>query len=240
MMGKYVHNKSVDNSLSWQADFDIQRLSLFKILPKMKKSIVIALLLFVIIGESRSQDFEGTIVYQISYLNLPDEAKAMIPDEPMLSTLSIKDNKSKMESNMMGTKMTVLSDLSTKMMTVYSDVMGQKFKSSSPMEKMGEVEITLVPDDTKSIAGYECEKALVSSGDVESLTVYYTREIQSDAFLSLNPQFGKLEGFPLEYQLQQQGFTMVFSAQEVKEVTLSPEIFEAPKGDYREAPKTGF
>jgi hypothetical protein len=218
----------------------MQWLSLIKRTLVMKKFIVAALLVYGIVGESVSQDFEGTITYEISYLDLPDEARAMLPDEPMLSTLSIRDDQSKMESNMMGTKMVVLSDLSTKMMTVYSDVMGQKFKSSTSMDEMTEAGIELVPNDTKKIAGYVCEKALVSNGDSGEVTVYYTRELKSDAFLSLNPQFGKLDGFPLEYQIQQQGFTMVFSAREVKDVKLSPETFEAPKGDYKEAPKNGF
>ena len=182
------------------------------------------------------QDFEGTISYEISYTNLPKEMQDMLPKENQKSIFSIKDTKTKMEMDMMGTKMIIISDIETSTSTSYTDVMGQKIKSIIPMENAEGAEIKLTDGETKKIAGFLCKKAIIIESDSPDVEVYYSEELKSNAFLSLQPQFKKLKGIPLEYQLNQQGMTIIYSAKEVTKKSLNNSFFNPPEGDYKKAP----
>lgn len=161
----------------------------------------------------------------------------MLPKESPESIFSIKGSKTKMEMNMMGSTIIVLSDTETKTTVSYSDVMGQKYKSTTPMEEAGDVEIILVDDETKTIAGYLCKKAIMKQPDSPDVEVFYSEELKSDALSSINPQFKKLKGIPLEYQFHQEGMSMVSTAKEVKKETLDDNVFNPPAGEYKKAPK---
>ena len=202
----------------------------------MKSLTLFALFIYCFIYHAHSQDFEGTIRYEISYLNLTEDMKRMLPKENPESLFSIKGNKTKMEMDMMGSKMIVISDTETNVSTSYTDFMGQKIKNVVPMEDAEEVEIKLVDSDTKTIAGYLCKKAIMKQSGMPDMEVYYTEELKSEALSSFNSQFKKLKGIPLEYQIHQQGITMVSSAKEVIKKTISSSVFNAPAGDYKEAP----
>ena len=184
-----------------------------------------------------SQDFEGTILYEISYMNLTKEMKDMLPEESPKSIFSIKGTKTKMEMDMMGTKMIVLSDIETNTSTSYTDVMGQKIKSTTPIEELEEIEIELIEGETKRIAGYLCKKAIMKQPDSPDIEVYYSEDLKSSAFSSMLSQFKKLKGIPLEYQMHQQGMTMISTAKEVTRKSLNNSVFDPPSGDYKEAPE---
>ncbi|TRX54795.1 DUF4412 domain-containing protein [Fulvivirga sp. M361] len=186
---------------------------------------------------AHSQDFEGTIQYEVSYMNLTKEMKDMLPEENPKSIFSIKGTKTKMEMDMMGTKMIILSDIETNTSTSYTDIMGQKIKSTTPMEDVEGVEIKLIDGATKRIAGYLCKKAIMKQPDSPDVEVYYSEDLKSSAFSSMQSQFKKLKGIPLEYQLNQQGITMTYSAKEVIRKPLNNSVFNPPEGDYKKAPE---
>ena len=190
-----------------------------------------------LITNTYGQDFEGTILYEISYMNLTEEMKKMLPKENPGSMFSIRGNKTKMEMDMMGSKTIIISDIEANTSTSYIDVMGQKIKSTTPMEEAGEVEIELIDGATKRIAGYLCKKAIIKQSGSPDVEVYYSEDLQSSVFSSFNSQFKKLKGIPLEYQLHQQGMSMMCSAKEVIKKTLNDSIFDPPAGDYKEAPE---
>ncbi|MBV6645903.1 MAG: DUF4412 domain-containing protein [Cyclobacteriaceae bacterium] len=169
-------------------------------------------------------------------MNLTKEMKAMLPEENPKSIFSIKGAKIKTEMDMMGTKMIILSDIETNTSTSYTDVMGQKIKSTMPMEDADEVDIALVDGETKKIAGYLCKKAIIKQPDSPDVEVYYSEDLKSSAFSSMQSQFKKLKGIPLEYQLSQQGVTMTYSAKEIVRKLLDDSVFNPPEGDYKKAP----
>ncbi|MEM9896305.1 MAG: DUF4412 domain-containing protein [Bacteroidota bacterium] len=202
----------------------------------MKQLTLVLFFASCVFSAAYSQDFEGTILYEASYQNLTPEMKKMLPDQNPQSVFSFKGNKTKMEMEMMGMKMVVLSDLEKNTSISYTDVMGQKFKATTPIDDSDKVEITLVDGETKKIAGYLCKKAIMKQPEMPDVEVYYAEDLKSSAISSMLSQFGKLAGIPLEYQIQQQGITMTFSAKEVKRQSLSNSIFNPPAGEYKKAP----
>ncbi|MEM6642584.1 MAG: DUF4412 domain-containing protein [Bacteroidota bacterium] len=182
-----------------------------------------------------SQDFEGTILYEVSYLNLSEEIRKMLPDETTQVLFSMKGDKTKMEMEMMGAKMVMISDMKANVMTSYTDVMGQKIKSTNSTENTESIEIEKT-DETKKVAGYLCKKVIMKQPEIGSIDVYYAPDLKSSAFLSLQPSFKELKGIPLEYQMSQQGMSMIYTATEVVKKGISDSTFDPPPGDYKEAP----
>lgn len=188
------------------------------------------------ITHAYGQDFEGTILFEISYLNLSKEMKDMLPKENPKTLFSIKGTKTKMEMDMMGTKMIIISDLETNTSTSYTDVMGQKVKSVIPLEDQTTGKVELFEGETKKIAGYSCKRAVFTQSGSPDVEVFYTEDLQSSAFSSMQSQFAKLKGLPLEYQVHQQGMTMIYSAKEVTKQQMAENAFNPPSGDYKVAP----
>lgn len=202
----------------------------------MKKVTLVALLIFFSIGSSFSQDFEGTIRYEASFENLPAEVQAMMPKENPESLVYIKGGKTKTEMNMMGSIVIVISDVETSTTTTYTEVMGQKMKSTITVEDAEKVEIKIVEGETKEIAGFQCKKAIIKQDGNPEMEVYFSPDLKSDALSSMNPQFRELNGVPLEYQVHQQGMTMTYSAKEVKKQVIGNDTFNPPAGNYKEMP----
>lgn len=202
----------------------------------MKRISLLILLICLSVFFSYSQDFEGVIKYEISYINLPKEAKAMLPEGDMFSTMSIKGAKTKMEADMMGARMIIISDMETNTSISYTDVMGMKMKSTQTNENVDKIEIDLIEGETKKVAGYVCKKAIMKQPDSPDVEVYYSEQLKSEAIWSSLPQFKKLNGIPLEFQVNNQGTSMIYSAKEVTKKSLSNSVFNPPSGDYKEAP----
>ena len=204
----------------------------------MKRLTLLTLFICFAITKSFSQDFEGTILFEFTYMNLTEEMKKMLPEEPPQSIFSIKGTKLKMEMDMMGTEMVMISDVTTNTSTSYTDVMGQKIKTISKLDDGEEIEVILIDGETKRIAGYLCKKAIIKQADSPDVEVYYTEDLKSVAFSSMQSQFKKLKGIPLEYQVHNEGMSMITSAKEVIKKSIDNSIFNPPAGDYKEAPKT--
>lgn len=202
----------------------------------MKYFVLLTSFICCSILQAHSQVFEGTIRYEVSYMNLTKEMQDMLPDNNSESLFSIKGTKTKMEMDMMGSKMIIIFDIETNTSTSYTDVMGQKIKSTTAIEDEWELEIELVDSETKKIAGYLCKKAIMKQADMPDVEVYYTEDLKSNAWSSMNPQFKKLKGIPLEYQIRQQGMTMMSKAIEVTKKILNNSVFDPPAGNYKNAP----
>ena len=203
----------------------------------MKSLSLATLFIFASILLVSGQDFEGSIKYKMSYSNLPKEMKDMMPEEVPESVLKIKGSKTKMEVSMMGFNNVTIFDGDAKTNTTYMDGMGQKIKSTIPIEDEEKIEIKLVEGETKRIAGYLCNKAIIKQADTPDLEVFYAKDLKSETLMSLNPAFKDLKGLPLEYQINEQGMTIMVTATEVVKKSLDNSEFDPPAGDYKEAPK---
>lgn len=207
----------------------------------MKKLLIIALCAlsyhFTI-----AQNFEGIIIFKITYENLPPEMQnqeAMLPKE---YKVHIKDKKSRVESSTAMSTTVVISDMDAKTSTILMNSMGQKMKISLDADDLDGIKSENKSDieyinEEKTIAGYTCKKALLKTeGDNEGseTSFYYTEEI---APIKLHGFEGMmLKGMPLEYSVSSQGIKMVMTASKIEKTSVSDSMFDVPEG-YMEMPE---
>ena len=154
--------------------------------------------------------------------------ESMLPQD---IKIHMKGSKSRVEqSQMMGTHVAV-SDMDQKNGFLEMDVNGQKLRimvsTSKFEEEAAEMSNIEYVDESKQIAGYPCKKAILKDeNDQVAMTVFYTEKIQNKAQL----QFVGLKGFPLEYSMNQQNFTMIMTASVVSEEDVPDQLFEKSEG----------
>lgn len=176
--------------------------------------------------------FEGTVVYTIEYLEVPDEVKGMESMLPKTSTMSISGDLIKVEQEVMGGNQIVIVDNHKKESHILMNMMGQKldiFLSKEELEaaekenpKMKIEEL----DGGKTIMGYKCKEALVTNPDTgDTQRVFYTKKLEIE-----HKDFKSLKGFPLEYQTNQQGMKLKMTATEITKKKLPASLFEVPDG----------
>ena len=202
----------------------------------MKKYLHQSAVLFAILFISQfslyaQSNFEGKIVYLISYKDLPAEMKdyeAMLPKE---MTVQLKGNKSRVEQNQMMGRNVVVSDMDNKNGFMEMEMGGQKLRMNISTEEFDQQESKIENieylTETKSIAGYPCKKAIIKddSGNL-AMTIFYTEKIKNQA----QKEFVGLKGFPLEYSMSQNGINMLMTANVVSEESISDALFEKSEG----------
>ena len=178
-------------------------------------------------------EFEGKIVYSISYEDLPEEYAAYTSMMPKESTIYIKGEKTRVEqSTGMGSTITII-DNKAKTGYICMDMMGNKmafkmdaktFDDNSNANEKPEVTYS---NETKTIAGYTCKKAEIKSKDAEEpMVVWFTEEIPT--FKSKD--FKYINGFPMEYQVKNGGMTMLMTATTISKEKVSDTYFKIPSG----------
>jgi|TARA_B100000965_G_C19600782_1_gene762529 GLPGLI family protein len=179
---------------------------------------------------SETKRFEGDIIYSITYVQLPDDLKgyeSMLPGE---ITMTISGNKSMLRQEVMGGSQTIISDETSGTGEIMMDMMGQKFHiklSKEDIEKeeesMGESTVKSL-EGSKTILGYKCQKGQLINGG-QTIDVWYTKQIDAT-----HKEFEKLNGFPLEYETEEQGMKMRITATKVAERKVDPKEFAVPEG----------
>lgn len=176
-------------------------------------------------------DFEGKIVYTITYKDMPAEMKGMEGMLPKDLIMQIKGNKSRIEQSQVMGKNVVVSDMDQKNGFMEMDMGGQKLRINISTEDFNK-EANQMPnieylDETKTIAGYPCKKAIMKdeSGQL-AMTVFYTEKISNKS----QKEFVGLKGFPLQYTISQQNMTMEMTASDVSEESISDNIFKQSEG----------
>ena len=146
-------------------------------------------------------------------------------DMGMVSSTSVVNNKSKegyTAINMMGKKVaTRLTEED------YGDATDRLF------DKDAEIEYT---EEYKEIAGYNCQKVLVTNSDGTQLDFFVTSKIQpkSNVFDAIG-----IEGFPLEFQISQMGMEFTLTAESVVKDPDTDFSLDIPEG-YTEYSKEEF
>ncbi len=205
-------------------------------------SAVSLLLLFLFATNTllAQSSFEGKIVYSITYEDMPAEMKGMESMLPKEMIIHIKENKSRLEQNQMMGKMVVVSDMDQKNGFMEMGMGDQQLRINISTEEF-EQETKKMPnieylDETKTIAGYECKKAIMKddSGQI-SITVFYTEKINNKA----QKEFAGLKGFPLQYSMNQQNMKVIMTASTVSEESVQENIFEKTEG-YKDISQADF
>ena len=173
---------------------------------------------------SMAQITEGHVSYKIDCVSdNPDMQMAVTMLQG--STMEIYFNEGLTRSEMkMGTMMnisTLTNEKTGDFLMLMSGMVGKnailttldeinKEKAETP-----EMEVTLV-DETKTIMGYVCKKAIMTSEDGSESVFWYTEEIKvaSKGQSYLNE---KVPGFPLEYDINNAGLKMVLTVTEIEQ-----------------------
>ena len=193
-------------------------------------------ILISIMGTTTAQKaFEGTSIYEIEYEDLPEEMEgyeAMLPKETMMK---IKGAKTKTEQNTgMGSTISIYdgdNETSTTLMNMMGNKVAIKMNKEEMKAQKPEKEPEIIyTEESKEIAGYPCKKAKITyNEDGETLTVFYTEEINAQKAQS---QYEGLKGFPMQYEIFNQGIKMIMTVKEVKAEKVAASEFTTPK-DYQ-------
>lgn len=207
----------------------------------MKKKFVPIFFLFAIVMgiQAQAQKINQCKVdYDVEILEAPemDEmTKAMMAD--MTISLAFKDKAARVEMYMAMMNVVVIADDEAKKGVMLMEMMGQKMakpmdeseldQGNEPLEDY-EVEIT---GRTKKIAGHVCKEAVVTAAEGGTYTVWYTEDIEVEA-QSTGYTYSKIEGFPLEMDIDQDDMKIRMKASEVSTKGLTDDMFstEIPAG----------
>jgi GLPGLI family protein len=154
--------------------------------------------------------------------------EGMLPKD---MTILIKGNKSRVEQSQMMGKNVIVSDMDQKNGFMEMDMAGQKLRINISTEEF-EQKSNQMPnieylDETKTIAGYPCKKAIMKDENgLLTMTVFYTEKITNKS----QTEFAGLKGFPLQYSMKQQNMTMEMTATEVTKESISDDTFKKSDG----------
>ena len=111
-------------------------------------------------------NFEGKIVYTISYTDLPEEMKEYESMLPKDMAITMKGNKSRVEQSQMMGKNIIVSDMDNKNGFIETDMGVQKFRVNISTEEFKQEEESIPSiveylEGSKIILGYDCKKAII-------------------------------------------------------------------------------
>ena len=202
----------------------------------MHKIIFIVLLVAATASTSvgKDKEFKGLITYTIEYsdMDLPEQ---MRPYLPRMLNMYFRGEMTKTVMTTAGGKTIKIKDGEEKTVITLIDMAGQKLAMKSNMEEIRK-ELENTPgyrtefkNETRTIAGYKCKKAvLIPEDDGEWLTVYYTEELGSNVNYFDTPQFSEIPGIMLEFQMSTPQFKMTYTASGVDKKTISKKEFKVP------------
>jgi GLPGLI family protein len=188
---------------------------------------------------AQAQIKEGSVTYSITVEGMPPEQAAMM--KGMELNMAFKNNKSRVEfTSPMMTSTTVSSDDGS---LTLMDGMGMKSftkLSKADMEKESkknpEPKITYT-EEKKTIATYECKKAIVEvkdqKGETQKLNVWYCEKLPNNGGGRMG-QFKGLKGAPLEFDSNQGGMKMKMTATKVSTSPLADSQFILSTDGYTE------
>lgn len=210
------------------------------------KKITFLIISFILTGflassaQKGNKPFAGTLNVKIQYEG--DWDAATLAQQPREFIIIMNDKKQKSEIIAGGAMLSTIVNTLDSSVTTLINAMGMKFyvKQSKEyiIESLDEKNLPTINylDETKMIAGYECKKAeyitLDEFDDEVKTIVYYTTSIGIPA-MNWGGQFHGLNGYPMEYSVQTDEGSIIFSVTEVKSKKVKDIEFMIPT-DYEE------
>lgn len=187
-----------------------------------------------------AQSNEGHIVYKIDVSSDdPEMAMGVAMLNGASMEISFQGKKSSTTMNM-GAMMSVttITNEADEVLMLMGGMMGKKaiktsvdeMKKSSDSEDMPEFEIQLVKGK-KTVAGYECKKAIIESEEGEDVIYWYTEEFKMNNEAQGNAN-GKIPGVALAFETSNGGMVMSFEASKVDSKVKDKSVFsmKIPEG----------
>ena len=185
-------------------------------------------------SQKKAKPFKGVITYGIAYDGDEIDAatQAQLPTEILVS---VRGSLVRNEQVSAFYTMASISNLEEGSAIILIDAMGMKIAVNQSKEEIeeglaeAEMEDPVIKllDETKVIAGYNCKKAEVTSGE-EVIEVFYTEEIAIPEGMNDNNGFKGINGMLMEYTVDQQGMIMIMTAKEVKKGGVGKGLFLIP------------
>ncbi len=213
--------------------------SIMKKRTTLRSTFTLLLAMMTIVVMALPKQFEGIITYKITYPG-STFTEAQMAMFPKIMTITIKGHKSMSEiQTQMGSQIGI-TDYENRTKTQLINMMGQKYAipqtTEEIMEEMkeepqGEVQST---DETKTIAGYTCKKAIVivnDDGTKITYEVWFSEEFGAENPNFDNPIYKDIKGVMMEFSMITPQFTMKFTAISVDKKKISNKDFEIP-ADY--------
>ena len=202
---------------------------------------LLAMVTLMPLAKAQKAPFTGTVVFDVKAEgDIPEQAKAMMPTE---MTLKLIPEKQSMAMNFGMMEQKTIYDAATQESNSMMNVMGQKLvikvtAAQIQEQRLAQGETTGVKlaDDTKTIAGYLCKKAIITKkvkdGADVTMEVYYTDDIDVSKFKFSNA-IPELNGFPMEYTMKNGPMAFKMTARSVKKENIAASEFVVP-ADYKQ------
>ncbi|MBW7846063.1 MAG: hypothetical protein H3C45_10575 [Bacteroidia bacterium] len=209
----------------------------------MKKHVLILVAFAFSILAVHAQIKEGSITYSMKFEGMSKEESAMMGDMKLVSTFKNGNTRTEMSSLAFKNINVMNSEGFTMLMESMGNKMALK-QSKEELKKFAESKVQLTPkieytNEKKTIAGYECKKAIVSfvqNNVEEKMVMWY-----SDKFINPNIEgddwgqsFMKgLKGLPFEYSMQQGNMKFSIEATAISTAPVDDKLFKVSTDGYR-------
>lgn len=171
----------------------------------------------------------GVIKIEITDVKADDPQQAMMLESMKGSetVINFKGKQSAVAMSMMGgmINMKINTDPDANKFDMLMDAMGQKMWIESPLdasvspeekEKASKAIVEYDKSKTKEIAGYKCFAFSIKNEESGDINGYMTSDIKANNNIQ-GYQSLKLDGFPMEYTVSNEGFSMTMSAKEISD-----------------------
>ncbi len=182
------------------------------------------------------QDFtEGRIVYEITFpeLDMDEATRGSLPTE---SVVFVKGDLSRTDMNV-GPRMSSSSIYNARsgQVTALTEFMDSKTyivmqPGKGPVPAGTSSNVVLFDKDVKNIAGFNCKRAVLKGKDNVTSDLFYTDKIT--ARIAVNVQFAGVDGFPMQFLVNQNGLKMQYTVREVVQESVPSSYFTIPE-DYK-------
>ena len=181
---------------------------------------------------------EGTLVYNMEIRtsnNLPGKGNVI---EGCTNTIYLKGHNSRTELVSPLGNETTIHDAKLGNAVILKEYSGQKLMIKLTRENWMEKNKSYnsirfeTVDETKTIAGYKCKKAVAKTADGKSFLVYYTPDLLVTN-KEYNPTFTNLPGLAMEYEIESGSMIFKFTVAKINADPVLVSKFDFPKSGYR-------
>jgi hypothetical protein len=180
---------------------------------------------------------ELTLVYD--YMIIGSKGVQPTNADKATNTVYIKGNMSRSEMKNALYLSTAIYDANTNRGVILKEVSGQKLLIRVSPDNWDEINKPYDDiefknsNETKTIAGYKCIKAVAKTKDGYAYWVYYTTELIPEN-RNYNAKFRNLNGLPLEYEITNGNVSIRYTISGINLNPVPASKFDIPKTGYRE------
>lgn len=174
----------------------------------------------------------------INYARIADDSTSQKLANASSKTVYIKGNDSRIDINSPTFSQTIFYDKNSGNAVVLREFGNNKVMTKlsktqwiEKNQKYEDIKINLAAD-TKNILGYECKKATLQTKDGNIVTVFYATAIVTSV-KEFEYQFKDIPGLVLEYETEEGGKKIKYSATKINLSPVQTSKFDVPASGYR-------